>query len=205
MIKANKKYPNISGKKTFISKYTLSEKNLEEERKEKQMLANLIYNITKTDNIVEFTNVQYIDGELLTPTIAEAYVSMENTATIITTNTSEFKNEKITIINTTPNNPYGEFQRLITPSMINNINKAKCFVTSNNLPKLDKYFKAWAGMGIPCVYCVSGKLDKIIKQKDDAIREYMKSLTKNNHLTLESDFGYDKDINEFAKIYVLKR
>lgn len=205
MIKTNKKYPNINNKKTSINKYILSEKNFDEERLEKQMLAELICNVIKTDNMVEFANVKYIDEELLTPTIAEAYINMGNTATIITSNTIELKNEKLTIINTMSNNPYGEFQRLITPSMINKINEAKCFVTTKDLPKLDKYFKTWAGMGIPCVYCVSGSLDKIIKQKDDAIREYMKSLTKDNQLTLESDFSYDKNMNKLAKIYVLKR
>lgn len=205
MIKTNKKYPNISDNKLNIKNYILSKNALDNEKKEKKMLAELIYNITKVDNIVEFANVQYIDKDLLTPTVAESYASMGNTATVITTNIANTNKEKLTIIKTNFGNPYGKFQRLITPSMINKINEAKCFITTNNLPRLDEHFKAWAGMGIPCVYCVSGNLDKVIKQKDDKIREYMKSLIKNNSLTLESDFDYDKNTNNFAKIYVLKR
>lgn len=200
------KFPNVSE----VTKNAYIKNNLEfkmlmaAKKKEKQMIANLIENYLNVNNIVEFCDVYYKDSETLIPTIAGEFAKDDKTAKIITTCMKSEKLDNLTIINTSNNNPYGVYEEIITPNNLKLIKEAECFVTTSYLPRLKNHFKAWAGMGIPCIYAVSGSLNKDTKKKDDEIRKNMEEM-KGQFIDLESNFKYDKDTNTFAKIYILKR
>lgn len=192
-----------------ILREEIAKEFIEKERNEKKMLADLVYNLVETNHITEFSsNIFYVDGEkrILYPTVAECYATDGKMATIVTPSIKKSgKRGNLSIIKTSENKPFGEYSRLMTPAMIKKIKEAECFIVSEDMPNMDVMFKSVAGMGIPCVYLVNGKLDKEIKRHDDKVRHFMKSLTDNNKLMVESNFYYNNESNTLGKAYVLKR
>lgn len=191
-------------------KRSLNKSELERLKEEKTILANLLYCTVKTDKITEFNDeLRYVDSNgkwVLSPTISECYANQGRCANIITPNIKEDKKlDRLEITKTTYNNPYGIYDYLITPEMIKYIKDAKCFVVSKKLNGLDKRFKAWAGMGVPCCFLVSGKNNKETMKKDENAQIFMNSLIKNNMLSAEESVIEDDLDDMLYKVYVLKR
>lgn len=202
-----KKYPNISEsiKSVYVKNNLEFKKNMEIKAMQSKMIANLINVYINVDNIVEFGDIVYLDENNITPSIAKEFANNNRTATIVTPRTKkEGKLGNLSIINTTFDNPFGNYQEVITPSSSGLIKDAKCFVVTEELPNLDKHFRAWAGIGVPCVYAIAGTLNKDIKQTDEKVREKMLRM-KTQFIDVDSNFSYDYETNTMAKIYILKR
>lgn len=195
------------------SKYfkgSLNKSEIERAKEEKIILSSLLYCTVKTDKITEFNDeLRYVDAHkkwVLTPTVSECYANQGRCANIITPNIKEDKKiDRLEITKTTYSNPYGIYDYLITPEMIKYIKDAKCFVVSKKLSGLDKMFKAWAGMGIPCCFLVSGKNNKETMKKDENAQRFMDGLIKNNMLSAEESVIKDDLDDMLYKVYVLKR
>ena len=195
------------------SKYfkgSLNKSELEKLKEEKIILSNLLYSIIETDMITEFNDeLRYVNSSgkwVLSPTISQCYTDKDRYANIITPNIKEDKTlGRLTITKTTYNNPYGIYDYLITPKMIKDIDNAGCFITTKKLNGLDKRFKAWAGMGVPCCFLISGENNKETLKRDENVQKFMDSLVKNNQLSIEEGFIDDNLNNMFYKAYVLKR
>ena len=191
-------------------KRSLNKSELERLKEEKTILTNLLYCTVKTNKITEFNDeLRYVDSNgkwVLSPTVSECYANQGRCANIITPNIKEDKKlDRLEITKTTYSNPYGIYDYLITPEMIKCIKDAKCFVVSKKLSGLDKRFKAWAGMGVPCCFLISGKNNKETMKKDENTQRFMDGLIKNNQLSIEEGFIDDNLNNMFYKAYVLKR
>lgn len=191
-------------------KRSLNKSELERLKEEKTILTNLLYCTVKTNKITEFNDeLRYVDSNgkwVLSPTVSECYANQGRCANIITPNIKEDKKlDRLEITKTTYSNPYGIYDYLITPEMIKYIKDAKCFVVSKKLSGLDKRFKAWAGMGVPCCFLVSGKNNKETMKKDENAQRFMNSLIKNNMLSAEESVIEDDLDNMLYKVYVLKR
>ncbi len=195
------------------SKYfkgNLNKSEIERAKEEKIILSNLLYCTVKTDKITEFNDeLRYVDAHkkwVLSPTVSECYANQGRCANIITPNIKEDKKiDRLEITKTTYSNPYGIYDYLITPEMIKYIKDAKCFVVSKKLSGLDKRFKAWAGMGIPCCFLVSGKNNKETMKKDENAQRFMENLIRNNMLSVEESVIKDDLDDMLYKVYVLKR
>lgn len=191
----------VSSKNIYVKNgFNFDTKNKEIENK---MIADLINDSITTDNIVEF-NDTYSDDSIISSSIAKEFAIDNKSATIITPKSNNVTLGNLNILKTKKNNPYGNYQEIITPNTIKLIKDAKCFVVTSNLPRLERHFKAWAGMNATCIYAISGQLDKALKEKDDEVRESMKSMT-GNYIDLDCKFSYDKETNIVAKVYILKR
>lgn len=191
-------------------KRSLNKSELERLKEEKTILTNLLYCTVKTNKITEFNDeLRYVDSNgkwVLSPTVSECYANQGRCANIITPNIKEDKKlDRLKITKTTYSNPYGIYDYLITPEMIKYIKDAKCFVVSKKLSGLDKRFKAWAGMGIPCCFLISGKNNKETMKKDENVQRFMDSLIKNNMLSAEESVIEDDLDDMLYKVYVLKR
>ena len=79
------------------------------------------------------------------------------------------------------------------------------FVVSKKLSGLDKMFKAWAGMGIPCCFLVSGKNNRETVKKDENAQRFMENLIRNNMLSVEESIIKDDLDDMVYKVYALKR
>lgn len=195
------------------SKYfkgSLNKSEIERAKEEKIILSSLLYCTVKTDKITEFNDeLRYVDAHkkwVLSPTVSECYANQGRWANIITPNIKEDKKlDRLEITKTTYSNPYGIYDYLITPEMIKYIKDAKCFVVSKKLSGLDKRFKAWAGMGIPCCFLVSGKNNKETMKKDENAQRFMDGLIRNNMLSAEESVIKDDLDDMLYKVYVLKR
>ena len=160
------------------SKYfkgSLNKSELEKLKEEKIILSNLLYSIIETDMITEFNDeLRYVNNSgkwVLSPTISQCYTDKDRSANIITPNIKEDKTlGRLTITKTTYNNPYGIYDYLITPKMIKEINNAGCFITTKKLNGLDKRFKAWAGIGVPCCFLISGENNKETLKRDENVQ-----------------------------------
>lgn len=209
--KTNSSINSIYFKNSFMKK-----EGFESKKEDSKYLSNIINCLVQTNNIVEFnSNAGFYDSKqkILTPTIAENYATDGRKATLISPNFhGGFKNNDLTIVRCNIDNPFGEYQYLITPKMKRKIEEAECFVVSDNIPGLDKRFKAWAGMGIPCIYTMTGsidpktkEMDPITMKKDKEIKRFMDSLTIGNNLTTDESSDQISKKNNIYKIYVLKR
>lgn len=176
---------------------------------EKQMLADLVYKLVGTNHITEFLDNRFYvdsDNKILYPSISQHYAKDGKTATIITPSIKDnLKIDKLSVINTSEDKPLGEYSSIMTQSMIKKINEAECFVVSKDIPQMDKFFKAAAGMGVPCVYAVNGVLNKYTTENDRKVTAFMDSLAENNKLEVKKDFYYNPKNNTLGKAYVLKR
>lgn len=173
-----------------------------------EIMVNLLCSLVQTDNIVEFSdNIKYVDKDgIILPTIAESYTAIGKTATLVTpTNVDGKLPEGLTLIKTSSDNPFGEYQELITPEMLKKIKEAKCFVTTKYFDGMDKRFKAWAGMGIPCAYLVYGPNNFETLKNDKNAKKFMDSLTKDNYLSVEKGTIDDNLGNNIYRAYILKR
>jgi len=211
---ANKTNSSINS--MYFKNNFMKKEEFENGKEESKYLASIINCLVQTNNIVEFNgNARFYDSKqkILTTTIAENYATDDKKATLISPNFSEsFENNNLTIVKCNIDNPFGEYQYLITPKMKKKIEEAECFVVSDTIPGLDKRFKAWAGMGIPCIYTMTGtidpktkKMDPITMRKDKAIKSFMDSLKKGNKLITDESSDQISKKNSIYKIYVLKR
>lgn len=173
-----------------------------------EMIVNLLCSLIQTGNIVEFSdNIKYVDKDgVILPTIAEGYAAIGKTAILVTPADIDGKlPERLTLVKTTSDNPFGEYQELITPEMLKKIKEAECFVTTKEFDGMDKRFKAWAGMGIPCAYLVYGPKNFETIKDDKNAKKFMDSLTKNNQLSVEKGTIDDELGNNIYRAYILKR
>ncbi len=210
----NKAKSNINS--MYFKNRVIDKEKFESGKEDTDYLSKIINCLVQTDNIVEFnSNAKFYDSKqkILTPTIAESYATKGKKATLVSSSFHEcFKKDDLTIVKCSINSPFGEYQYLITPNMINKIKDAECFIVNNNIPGLDKRFKAWAGMGIPCIYVIAGaidpktrKMDSITMKKDANAKIFMDNLARENKLMVHESIDQISNKNKIYKIYVLKR
>lgn len=174
--------------------------------KEKDMIANLIISeLKEVDNFTEFSNAFFLDGELF-PTISEKLALKGKNATLISPHIKNNINKQgLSTIRTSITKPFYSYDEIMSKKLKEDLKNVGCFITENNSSRLMNHYKTWAGIGIPCVFTISGELGRRFKNYSEEIGKMFDDATDNNLLEYKVSFDYDTKTNSVAKIYVLKR
>ena len=198
--KLYEEYFNISSLSELISKKReIGEKDLiNRMKKEKKILAEIIYETIKPVNSVEFSNTFYIDDGTIAPTISQGLIKYGVNATLVSPYVKSKNSHNFNTIKSPVGYPFANYE----PSSIASIQAIKntgVFITENNIDAYLKRFETYTGFGVPCVYATSGSIIEIVHK----IERVKSIFSDNDNLDFEMDIKSEDDIA--AGIYIIRR